>query len=188
MPGAVPWWANSLLSTLLALVVAAAAVSFDRRKTVNQELIRKRIAAYAEVAPLLTDIRAFFYAIGAPLPLDPPQVVQHKVELDRQMEIHGPLFSERLSHLYWDFTRAIFDTTHGDWNQPAKLKLNLAVFKLERTDWQSDWDRLFAPDGQDMGDFLRCYHALMDQFAVEIGARSQRAHWLTRYRKRRRGL
>jgi len=188
MPGAVPWWANALLSTLLALVVAAAAVSFDRRKTVNQELIRKRIAAYEEVAPLLADIRAFFYAFGAPLPLTPPEVVQLKVELDRLMEIHAPLFSERLSHLYWDFTRAIFDTTQADWNQPAKLKLNLTIFKQGRADWPSEWDRMFAPEGQDRGDFLHCYHALMDQFAVEIGARSQRAHWLTRYRKRRRGL
>jgi hypothetical protein len=193
MSGAVPWWANSLLSTLLALVVAGFAVSFDRRKTVNQELVRKRIAVYEQIAPLLNDIWFFAFSAGAPLALTPPEVVQRKTELDRLIALYAPLFSERLAHTYWHFDHAIFDATQG-WNEPAKLKLKLFMFKHGRADWPAEWDRLFVAQDDDQSEhdalvaFLRHYHALMDQFAVEIGARNLGLHWWTRYKKRRRGL
>lgn len=187
MPEAVPWWANSLLSTLLALAVAAAAVSFDRRKTINQELVRKRIAVFEQVAPLINDMYFFLFSVGAPLALTPPEMVARKSELDRLIRLYAPLFSERLSHRYWYFIHAIFEMV-GDWNEPAKLKVDLSTLKMGRSDWPPEWDRMFASEGTDFGAFLHHYEALMDQFAVEIGARNWRLHWLTRYRKRRRGL
>ena len=125
MQNAVPWWANPALSTILAIAVAWVAVSFDRRKTVNQELIRKRLGVYDSMAPKLNDILCFFFLVGDFRNLPPPVMIAHKRELDRTINVYLPLFSPALKARYDDFIRTCFLPFGGGTGRPALIKANL---------------------------------------------------------------
>jgi hypothetical protein len=179
MPNAVPWWASSLLSAALALGVAWVAIAFDRRKTVNQELIRKRIAIYEQMAPLLNDLFCFFRSVGAWKALTPPDMIAHKRTLDRLFHLYEPLFSRQFTRRYDQFIAAAF-ATFLDIGADAKLRASRLLIHQEWGDkWQEAWSDNFvdAADEQTSHyEFGRAYYALMDQFAVEIGVRRRR--WL----------
>ena len=177
MTNAVPWWANSLLSTMLAVMVAWLAISFDRRKTVNQELIRKRIAIYDQMAPMLNDLFCFFRSVGAWNNLTPPVMIDHKRALDRIVHVYGPLFSRKLTARYDRFIDLAFATYQG-FGEPPRLKASLVRIREEWGEsWQAGWDARFVetPEQSSPYEFGQAYYALMNQFAVEIGAR--RDHW-----------
>ena len=187
MPNPVPWWANSLLSTVLAVLVAWVAISFDRRKTVNQELIRKRIAIYEEIAPRLNDMFCFLRAVGNWKDLTPPALIEHKRALDRLFNLYGPLFSERLLRRYNRFITVTFAATYAV-GETSKLKAPWVLIRMEWGEaWPADWNKKFVePDEQSShGEFGQAYWDLMDQFAIEIGA-PRRHRFSGRWRRLRR--
>ncbi|WP_152045267.1 hypothetical protein [Aureimonas psammosilenae] len=59
-----PWW-TTLLSDFVALTVAWATVHLDRRKAVNQELMKKRIAIYDAIVPKVHDLLCCFTCVEA---------------------------------------------------------------------------------------------------------------------------
>ncbi len=176
MPNQIPWWLSPVLSTALALVVAWIAIYFDRRKSLNQELIRKRIAIYDDMAPRLNDLLCFVRTIGRWKNLEPPAMVDSKRDLDRSFYLYGPLFSGRLSTRYHAFIDSVFAIYQG-YGTAAKLRAPLARLKAEwGNSWDPAWDAFFADptDETAPGEVDKNYAALMDQFAVEIGAPRRR--------------
>jgi uncharacterized membrane-anchored protein YhcB (DUF1043 family) len=62
-----PWWTAviaPLLTGILGVAAGYIAIRFDVKKVSNQELIKKRIAIYDEMAPKLNDLLCFFFALG----------------------------------------------------------------------------------------------------------------------------
>ena len=121
MSSTMPWWANSVLGAALALLVAWIAISFDRRKTVNQELIKKRLSIYDEMAPKLNDILCFFSFIGRFRSLPPGTIIAHKRELDRTIHVYGPIFSPALRDRYDEFVKLCFIAFAGGVGRPALI-------------------------------------------------------------------
>jgi len=176
MPSTIPWWANSMLTTLLAIVVAWVVIAFDRRKTVNQELIRKRIQVYDEMAPMLNDIVCFFLYVGDFKSLPPATLIAHERNLDRKMHLYRPIFSTALESRYDAFMMSCFAVYAGGIGKPALIKADyVRVARVWGKDWKPEWNGDFVPPdaASKRGEVGRRYDALMDQFARELGARAR---------------
>ncbi|OCJ66286.1 hypothetical protein A6U97_26505 [Agrobacterium tumefaciens] len=176
----VPWWwtafAVPFLSAGLAVMGAWVAIGFDRRKSVNQELIKKRIAVYDDVIPKTNDMLCYFNCIGDWRTLDPDKLLDHKRKLDRAMNVYGALFSAELDVRYHAFIDACFSTYEGR-GKPAKLRANTDFLKRQwGDDWVLKWDACFMPVKDALGrdDLRPIYDAMLGQFAIEIGARRLR--------------
>lgn len=173
MSSTIPWWASSVLGAALALAVAWIAISFDRRKTVNQELIRKRLAIYDELAPRLNDILCFFLCIGRFRSLPPDTIIAHKRELDRALKVYGPLFSARLRARYESFIKFAFVAFAGGLGRPALIAADIGLLQREwGSGWQAAWTSGFVPAEKAArpAEVRARYDELMRQFAREVGA------------------
>ncbi len=183
MPAAasgVPWWwtavAVPFLSAGLAVLGAWVAVGFDRRKSANQELIKKRIAIYDDVVPKINDLLCYFNCIGDWRSLNPEQLIDHKRKLDRKMYIYGALFSQELTVRFHDYINTCFSTYSGH-GRPAKLTANVEFLKRQwGNGWVLKWNECFvaATEAIKKDELRPKYDALLNQFAIEIGAKRPR--------------
>lgn len=170
-----PWWwsaaAAPLLTGALGAVVAYLAIRFDSRKALNQELIKKRIDLYDEVAPRLNDLLCSFLAVGQWKNLPPPVVLQRKRDLDRILHVYGPLFSQVVVDQYKVFIHKCFRTFTGSGRN--------ALLRADRVHLQKEWGEAWQPDWNEQFVALRDvvterelrdeYSRLMTELAVGIG-------------------
>jgi len=174
MQDGISWWASPLLSTVLAIAVAWIAISFDRRKTANQELIRKRLAIYDEMAPKLNDLLCFFFLVGDFKNLPPPTLIAYKRALDRTAHIYLPIFSPALKERYSAFINTCFLPYGGGSGRPALIRARLETLTPEwGSDWKADWNSGFVTSNEDaaeLDEVRRRYDDLLAQFARELGA------------------
>lgn len=183
----IPWYFTAtiapILTALFGLIIAWIAISFDKRKNTNQELIKKRISVYEDIAPRANDILCYFTCIGPWRTLDPSIIINHKREMDRSIYVYGALFSQDLEKKFHDFIHLSFSTFNG-MGQPAKLRANISILKQQwGTTWKPEWDQSFVSNQPVNAKELReSYHELLNQFSVEIGARRRHARRTTRLR------
>jgi hypothetical protein len=172
-----PWWPKEvftiLFGALLSLIVAWVAIAFDRRKATNQELIRKRIEVFELMAPKLNDLLCFARCVGGWRTLSPGQMLQHKRELDRHFAIYGALFSKALARTYLNLIAGQYFATWQGSGLDARLRVAPDRLKSEwGGNWDPAWDAAFSTPQQTTQpeQIAAAYAALMNQFAVEIGA------------------
>ena len=198
--GATPWWWGALITPLLTgifgVLVAYIAIYFDRKKTSNQELIKKRIEVYDDMAPKLNDLLCFFRIWGDWKGLPPPMMIQRKRELDRAIYVYGRLFSQATFDKYQEFIHTCF-VTFVQVGKNAVLRADRVRLQREwENGWQSAWDecfvdptRLYIVDGKRIaavvdGEIVATkYNELMILLASEIGVRQG---FLARWHNKRR--
>lgn len=173
-----PWWPKEVFTlafgALLSLGVAWVAIAFDRRKATNQELIKKRIEVFELMAPKLNDLLCFARCVGGWRTLSPGQMLRHKRELDRQFHIYDALFSKALARAYFNLIAGQYFATWLGSGLDARLRVTPARLKSEwGVNWDPAWDASFSTpeDATQPEQIAAAYRALMNQFAVEIGAR-----------------
>ncbi len=170
-----PWWwgaaAAPLLTGALGAALAYLAIRFDSRKILNQELIRKRIDLYDQVAPRLNDLLCAFLVVGHWKELPPPMVLQTKRDLDRLMHVYGPLFSQVMVGQYKVFIHKCFRTFNGS-GRDALLRADLVHLQKEwGVAWQPEWNQRFVTP-RDMvteRELRDEYARLMAELAAAIG-------------------
>jgi hypothetical protein len=163
---------SPILSAILAIAAAWLAISFDRRKTVNQQLIRKRIAIYDEMAPKLDDILCFFFLVGDFRKLPPSAMIAHERRLDRTINVYLPIFSPTLKTRYDAFIDVCFLPFGGGSGRPALIRADRERLAGEwGKKWNADRDGGFVDPARasDLELILRHYEALMGQLAREVG-------------------
>lgn len=172
----IPWWWTALVAPVLTGMLGVGAgylaIRFDLRKSTNQELIKKRIALYDDVAPRLNDIFCFFLSVGPWKDLPPPLIIQKKRELDRVLYVYGPLFSPDSFLKYQHFMDVCFKTYVGA-GRDALIRANAVRISSEWGDgWKTDWDKFFVETKEitSREPLTKSYEALMKQLAAEIGA------------------
>jgi hypothetical protein len=162
-----------LLSGAIGIIAAFIAIRFDARKTVNQELIKKRISVYDAVAPKLNE--CFFLSRGPWKSLTPPLMVQRKRELDQTVYVYGHLFTQAVFDQYNVFIHCCFKTYTGV-GRDACLRANHNRLRNERgADWKPEWGAHFVDSSEVANDqdVMREYNKLLALLAAEIGARQR---------------
>lgn len=168
-----PWWWGPVLTAALAMVGAWIAIRFDRRKSLNQELIKKRLELYNKCVPLVNDIYCYFRQIGPFRQFAPDDLVNRKRELDGLIHMNGPLFSSRrLERAYFRFINECFSVRHGA-GTVAKLRKNPELLKKHfKDEWRDEWTNSFDLEQPCKFKVVESsYTVFVELFAWQIGAR-----------------
>ena len=179
-PAEPPWWwgaaAAPLLTGALGAALAYLAIRLDSRKILNQELIRKRIDLYDQVAPRLNDLLCAFLVVGHWKELPPPVVLQTKRDLDRIMHVYGPLFSQIVVGQYKVFIHKCFRTFNGRGCDALLRADRVHLHREWGEDWQPDWNQRFVipRDVVSERELRDEYARLMAELAAGIGTPRRR--------------
>jgi len=164
-----------LLTFALGVIAAYMAIYFDIRKSTNQELIKKRIIVYDDLAPKLNDLLCHFTCVGNWKAITPDTVTEHKRHLDRQMYIYGRFFSKELWAQYQVFIHCCFSTFEGA-GVPAKIRADLGFLKSNwGSAWQNSWDKRYVNANETTAKekIMNEYQKLASLFARDVGAASE---------------
>lgn len=173
----VPAWLSTvgvpIETALLGLIIAWIVVSFERKKTFNQELVKKRLDVYEKMSPNLNRIYCFFIAVGDWKKFTPIKVIEYKRELDQSFYIYKTIFSPKFALSYHSFIDRCFKTYTGN-GKPAQLRINGdEVHRKWGDDWLDDWDNRIFSDTPltNREEIINSYNELMRQFSIEVGVR-----------------
>ncbi len=108
----------------------------------NQKIIEKRVEIYDRIGPKLNDVFCFYCYNGNWKEISPPDIVRLKKELDKDINVSSPVFSNNISEKYTDFMRLCFVSFSG-WEHDEKIK-SLYELRQEHTEeWNDDWIQFF---------------------------------------------
>jgi len=174
MPAGAWTWleiAKLLASLSIPVALLLLGLALERRKVANQELTKKRIAVYDQVAPRLNDIMCFYRAVGHWASLDPDKIIAAKREADRQMHVYRALFSAEFFAAYQAFMDACFETySDPRGGAPAKLRLDRAHAASQMGPrWVDAWDERCSARPTPVTEMSAAYVKVMTAFAREIG-------------------
>jgi hypothetical protein len=174
MPAGAWTWleiARLLASLSIPVALLLLGLALERRKVANQELTKKRIVVYDQVAPRLNDIMCFYRAVGHWASLDPDKIITAKREADRQMHVYRALFSPGFFATYQTFMDVCFETfSDPRGGAPAKLRLDRAhVTRQMGPRWVDAWAERCSAKPATVAEMSAAYTAVMTAFAREIG-------------------
>lgn len=172
-----------VIPVMLALVAVAGTLAgvflgvwADRRKSINESLIRKRLELYDVIIPAANQLLCFYTCVGDWKAMSPATMIEAKRLIDRTMYTHGRLFSTDVTSAY----EALMDTFFLPFTsagRDAQLKASVAGLKAEwGSKWDPAWDTAFwdpiMPDTMNPNpeDYRRAYAGLATALAIDIGA------------------
>ena len=164
-----------LIAALAPFIIAIQALRFKRIKKslinehqTNQRLVEKRIEIYEQIGPKLNDILCFYSYNGNWNELSPIAIMKLKKELDKEININTPLFSDDLSEKYNSFMQVCFVSFSG-WEHEEKIKSLYTLRQDNNPDWNDDWIPYF--DTNNVVDGIQVkerYDELMACFKKEL--------------------
>lgn len=117
---------------------------YERWKWVRERIFEVRLQRWSEIAPRLNDLRSFFLLIGPFREIDPPRVIELKVELDAIVFANTHVFGRSFMTRYGTFMDACFDRrVYADM---GTLRSSIAMQRRERGRWDDSWNALFVPE------------------------------------------
>jgi len=164
-----------IIALLAPVIIALLVFRYKRiikalklKQETNQRKVEKRIEIYDRIGPILNDIINFYCYTGNWKEITPPNLIQLKKVLDKEINIATPLFSDDLSIKYSDFIFVCFVSFSG-WEHKEKIK-SLYEFRQEHSaEWKEDWVQFF--DTNNVVDAIMMkerYDELMGFFNEEI--------------------
>jgi hypothetical protein len=116
---------------------------YEKNQWTNQKIIEKRIDIYDIIVPKLNDLLCFFSYIGNWKDITPPNIIEIKRFLDKQVYIYAPLFSENVLVKYNDFIDVCFEKFTG-WGKDAKINSLYERRKECQENWMDEWSNCFS--------------------------------------------
>lgn len=141
---------------------------FEQFQWRNQKLIEKRLAIYDELAPQLNDILCYFTYVGRWKDCSPPSIIEMKRNVDRNIYLAQPLFSQDFFNACMDFISCCYQTYTG-WGNDAKLRSTFERRRSAHPRWNPAWETCFSDNPSEPQDVRRAYQHVISVFAVEIG-------------------
>jgi hypothetical protein len=112
----------------------------DQQK--NQKIFEKRIEIYERIGPKLNDLLCFYSYTGNWKELTPFDILRLKKELDKEINIHAPLFSKDLGKKYLDFMHVCF-VSYSGWEHKEKIKSLYEIRRDNMAVWIDEWIPFF---------------------------------------------
>ena len=164
-----------IVAILGPVIIIILAIRFNRFKKrligqyqSNQKLIEKRIEVYERIGPKLNDLLGFFCYTGDWKDFTPMDIMRLKRELDKDITINTPLFSEDLHERYDAFVRLCF-VAHAGWEHQEKIKAQYAMRKEHMPEWNEEWVPFFDTNNVVEGIKMKeRYDELMEYFKKEV--------------------
>jgi hypothetical protein len=157
-----------VLITLLVFRYKRIIKSLDHKYQANQKLIEKRIEIYDGIGPKLNDIFCFYCYNGNWKEITPAEILNTKKELDKEINISIPLFSNELNKKYSAFMYLCFISISG-WEHEEKIKSFYELRQEHAVGWKDEWMQFF--DTKNVVDAIKMkerYNDLIGFFKKEI--------------------
>jgi hypothetical protein len=155
----------------IALLIARYNFRTDQSKTVNQELIKKRLEIYGNVVPKINDVFCYTRFVGGWRTFNPQEIIDRKREVDRVFHVYRPIFTQEVFEAYELFRRACF-REYNAYGENATIRVDLEEARKNwREKWQESWSEWFAGEDPFAPDIAESYHGLLVVLAREIGVR-----------------
>jgi len=114
----------------------------EKKHKTDQKIIEKRIEIYDRIGPQLNDIFCFYCYNGNWKEITPLDMVSLKKELDKDIAVSTPLFSNDVNEKYIDFMRLCFVSFSG-WEHEEKIKSLYELRQENNLEWNDDWIPFF---------------------------------------------
>ena len=138
-----------IIAILAPIIIAFLAIRFNRtikrlkmKHQTNQRIVEKRIEIYDRIGPKLNDLLCFYCYSGNWKEITPIDILRLKKELDKDINIYTPLFSDDLSNKYVDFIHLCFVSFSG-WEHKEKIKSLYEIRQEHNVEWNDDWIQFF---------------------------------------------
>jgi hypothetical protein len=161
----------ALAPFVIAFLVIRSKRKITKLKTkhqANQKTLEKRIEIYDRMGPMLNDLFCFFCYNGNWKELTPIDIMGLKRELDKDINVYAPLFSEELSLKYMAFIQLCF-VAHSGWEHEEKIKSLYELRQQHAAEWNDDWILFF--DTNNVLDAIKMkehYDELIDSFKKDL--------------------
>lgn len=164
-----------IIAALAPLIIVFQAIRFKRIKNrllsqhqTNQKLMEKRLEIYERMGPKLNDILCFFSYTGNWKELSPVDIMRLKRELDKEINITTPLFSDALGNKYNSFMQFCF-VAHSGWEHKEKIKSLYELRQENNVAWKDEWIPFFDKNNVLEGIKIKeSYDELMAYFRKEL--------------------
>ncbi len=152
---------------LLGIWAKGIATNHEKRISLNDRIIEKRVEIYENIGQKLNDIYVFLIQVGHWKELTPEHVIQRKREIDKIMYVNRPYWSEAAFNKYIAFTNAGFEIWTGV-GEDAKIKTYMRQFR-ELPQWNDSWKTAFSTEDPTIDEVKRSYAELMAAFSEQFG-------------------
>jgi hypothetical protein len=173
-PEALEYWKlavaglTPIMTGLVAILLVRIGTKLDVTKQLHQELLRKRLQLFEEIAPKLNDVFCFFQAVGHWADLSPEEVIKRKRSIDRCIQVYRYLFSSDFWDAYQRFEIAHFEM-YATVGRPAKLRLDMTYVRQRVGDaFKGEWTPFVSSKAGDHEEQRKLYEALMQILGHEI--------------------
>ena len=157
-----------IMTGLIGLIILRLGTKLDATKQLHQELLRKRLQLFEDIAPKLNDIHCFYQAVGHWAELNPEEVIRRKRAIDRAIQVNRYLFRSDFWDEYQRFEQAHFEMFSAA-GQPARLRLDLDhVGKRAGAGFHKDWFAYASSKPGNHQEQVEHYQALMEILGREI--------------------
>lgn len=161
----------SLITPVVILVlgiwVKRIAIEYERRISLNDRIIEKRVNIYETIGKDLNDIYVFLIQVGQWKELTPMEVIKKKRNVDKIMYINRPYWSDSAFDSYAAFMAASFETWTGV-GEDAKIIAYTEEFE-ELPQWNAGWASYFSSKEPDTNSIRQTYRNLMRIFSEQFG-------------------
>ncbi|MEN8228115.1 MAG: hypothetical protein ABFS38_08175 [Bacteroidota bacterium] len=164
-----------IIALLTPIIIALLVFRFNgiikrlnKKQWTNQKIVEKRIEIYDRIVPKLNDILCFYSYTGNWKELTPIDIIRLKKELNKDINIYAPLFSDDLSKKYIDFIHLCFVSFSG-WEHDEKIKSLYELRQEHNVEWNDDWIQFF--DTNNVIEAIKIkerYNELIDSFKKDL--------------------
>lgn len=152
---------------MLGIWAKKIATNHEKRVSLDERVIEKRVEIYEAVGKDLNDIYVFLIQVGHWKELTPQDIIQKKRQVDKTMYIHRPYWSAEMFESYMNFMSAGFDAWNGS-TEDAKIRTSSRQFE-RLPNWNDTWESFFTKKTLDMDEVKRSYLALIGKFSEQFG-------------------
>lgn len=164
-----------LVGGIIAWQLARFGTKLDKQRSLNQELTKKRIALYDEIAPRLNIIYCFFSCVGDWNNSSPATILDEKRAIDRKFHVFQTLLSKEAFSKYGTFMKEYFET-FTEVGRPASLRLDVRFVRNQIGDkFKEEWTEYLSGDLGDIRIQVDAYNELIR----ELGRGITSVDWAT---------
>ena len=165
-------FATPIIILLLGVWAKNIAVDYEKRASLNDRVIEKRVEIYEMIGKDLNDVYVYLVQVGDWKEFSPSQIIEKKRDIDQSMYVSRPYWSNNAFLSYTEFMDASFETFTGI-GEDAKIKT--VTYQLEKLDsWEGGWKKYFSKEPTEMRVIKDKYSLLMNNLATEFGYYQER--------------
>jgi hypothetical protein len=152
---------------IIGFIVKSIASNHEKRASLHNRIIEKRVDVYESVGKDLNDIFSFVARVGSWKEFSPKEILDKKRAIDKIMYVNRPYWSDVAFTSYIDFMTYVFEVYTGT-GEDAKIRSEADKFKSS-TNWDESWKNYFSDKEYNQKETWKKSRELMKNLSNDFG-------------------